>query len=152
MVSEAKTGRLDSGRTESNYFSPAHKLPVLQVCGDVHGQYYDLLNIFKINGAPSETNPYLFNGDFVDRGSFSMECILLLFAYKVLATQTSKFQVKRGGLRAYTWKKKRAQVAYPKHFYLARGNHETKSMNKLYGFQGEVRRGVYLSSSKANTD
>jgi serine/threonine-protein phosphatase 5 len=81
------------------------------VCGDVHGQYYDLLNIFKINGAPSETNPYLFNGDFVDRGSFSMECILLLFAYK---------------------------VAYPKHFYLARGNHETKSMNKLYGFQGEV--------------
>ena len=45
-----------------------------------------------------------------------------------------------------------AQVAYPKHFYLARGNHETKSMNKLYGFQGEVRRGVYLSSSKANTD
>ena len=49
-------------------------------------------------------------------------------------------------------KKKRAQVAYPKHFYLARGNHETKSMNKLYGFQGEVRRGVYLSSSKANTD
>jgi len=81
------------------------------VCGDVHGQYYDLLNIFKINGVPSETNPYLFNGDFVDRGSFSMECILLLFAYK---------------------------VAYPKHFYLARGNHETKSMNKLYGFQGEV--------------
>merc|ERR1719353_1275548 len=81
------------------------------VCGDVHGQYYDLINIFKINGKPSEKNPYLFNGDFVDRGSFSMECILLLFAYK---------------------------VAYPKHLYLARGNHETKAMNKLYGFSGEV--------------
>ncbi len=33
------------------------------VCGDVHGQYYDLLNIFKLNGAPSEENPYLFNGE-----------------------------------------------------------------------------------------
>jgi len=81
------------------------------VCGDVHGQYYDLLNIFEKNGPPSETNPYLFNGDFVDRGSFSVECILLLFSYK---------------------------VAYPKHFFLSRGNHETKAMNKLYGFSGEV--------------
>merc|ERR1719265_2768587 len=83
----------------------------ITVCGDVHGQYYDLLNIWELNGEPSERNPYLFNGDFVDRGSFSMECILLLFAYK---------------------------VAYPKHFFLARGNHETKNMNKLYGFEGEV--------------
>ncbi|KAG2615776.1 serine/threonine-protein phosphatase 5-like [Panicum virgatum] len=82
------------------------------VCGDVHGQYFDLLNIFALNGLPSEENPYLFNGDFVDRGSFSVEVILTLFAFKCL---------------------------YPKAMYLARGNHESKSMNKIYGFEGEVR-------------
>jgi serine/threonine-protein phosphatase 5 len=81
------------------------------VCGDVHGQYYDLLNIFEINGNPSEKNPYLFNGDFVDRGSFGVETVLTLLAYK---------------------------LAFPSHMFLARGNHETQSMNRLYGFQGEI--------------
>ncbi|XP_039062817.1 serine/threonine-protein phosphatase 5 isoform X1 [Hibiscus syriacus] len=82
------------------------------VCGDVHGQFYDLLNIFELNGLPSEENPYLFNGDFVDRGSFSVEVILTLFALKCMC---------------------------PSAIYLARGNHESKSMNKIYGFEGEVR-------------
>ncbi|XP_010053119.2 serine/threonine-protein phosphatase 5 isoform X1 [Eucalyptus grandis] len=82
------------------------------VCGDVHGQFYDLLNIFELNGLPSEENPYLFNGDFVDRGSFSVEVILTLFAFKCMS---------------------------PSAIYLARGNHESKSMNKIYGFEGEVR-------------
>lgn len=82
------------------------------VCGDIHGQYYDLLNVFDLNGKPSETNPYLFNGDFVDRGSFSVECIFVLFGFKLL---------------------------YPKHFYMSRGNHESENMNKMYGFEGEVR-------------
>ncbi|MBA0628221.1 hypothetical protein Godav_022985 [Gossypium davidsonii] len=85
---------------------------LLTVCGDVHGQFYDLINIFELNGLPSEENPYLFNGDFVDRGSFSVEVILTLFAFKCMC---------------------------PSAIYLARGNHESKSMNKIYGFEGEVR-------------
>jgi serine/threonine-protein phosphatase 5 len=82
------------------------------VCGDVHGQFYDLLNIFELNGLPSDENPYLFNGDFVDRGSFSVEVILTLFAFKCMS---------------------------PSGIHLARGNHESKSMNKIYGFEGEVK-------------
>jgi len=82
------------------------------VCGDVHGQYYDLLNIFELNGMPSPGDPYLFNGDFVDRGSFSVEVILTLLAWKVL---------------------------YPDAMHLTRGNHESHSMNKIYGFDGEVK-------------
>jgi len=83
------------------------------VFGDIHGQYYDLLNIFyNVNGLPSETNPCLFNGDFVDRGSFSVEVILTLLAFKLL---------------------------YPNHVFLNRGNHEAQTMNKVYGFEGEVR-------------
>ena len=82
------------------------------ICGDVHGQYYDLLNIFELNGNPCENNPYLFNGDFVDRGSFSVEVILTLFAWK---------------------------LCYPDSFHLTRGNHETRNMNKMYGFEGEVK-------------
>lgn len=84
----------------------------LVVCGDVHGQFYDLLNIFALAGKPSPSQQMLFNGDFVDRGSFSCEVIITLLAWKVL---------------------------YPATFHLMRGNHETANMNKMYGFEGEVR-------------
>ncbi|SBT37435.1 serine/threonine protein phosphatase 5, putative (PP5) [Plasmodium ovale wallikeri] len=84
----------------------------LTICGDIHGQFYDLLNIMKINGYPSENNSYLFNGDFVDRGSFSVEVIIFLYL---------------------------AKLTFPNNVHLTRGNHETDNMNKLYGFLGELQ-------------
>jgi len=57
---------------------------LINVCGDTHGQYYDLLNLFSINGVPTEKNQYLFNGDYVDRGSFSTEVLFILLSYKLL--------------------------------------------------------------------
>ena len=82
------------------------------VVGDLHGQFYDLLHIFEINGYPSEKNPYLFNGDYVDRGVFSLECVTTLIAYKIL---------------------------YPNHLFMARGNHENINLNQMYGFKNEVK-------------
>ena len=67
------------------------------IVGDVHGQLPDLLSIFRLNGTPSATNVYVFNGDWVDRGQASCECLLLILAWKVLL---------------------------PSHVFLNRGNHE----------------------------
>jgi len=83
----------------------------VNVVGDVHGQFFDLLAIFEHNGLPSAENPFVFNGDFVDRGSFSVEVLLLLLAWK---------------------------VACPSSMRLSRGNHEAPDMNLPYGFTGEV--------------
>ena len=84
----------------------------LTVCGDTHGQYFDLLEIFRLSGFPSDSHYYLFNGDFVDRGSWSTEIALLLYCYKWLR---------------------------PDKFFLNRGNHETDDMNRVYGFEGECK-------------
>ena len=70
------------------------------------------MELFRLNGLPTEKHYYLFNGDFVDRGSWSTEIALLLYAYKWLR---------------------------PKSFFINRGNHETDDMNRVYGFEGECK-------------
>jgi len=57
------------------------KAPV-KVCGDIHGQYYDMLRMLEYGGLPPESN-YLFLGDYVDRGRQGIETICLLFAFKI---------------------------------------------------------------------
>ncbi|KAF8650446.1 hypothetical protein AX16_005249 [Volvariella volvacea WC 439] len=82
------------------------------VIGDVHGQFYDMLRLYSLTGEPSDKHLLLMNGDLVDRGSWSIEVILTAFAFKWL---------------------------YPRSMYINRGNHETKDMNRTYGFEGEAK-------------
>ncbi|CAK4628756.1 hypothetical protein AeMF1_015246 [Aphanomyces euteiches] len=84
--------------------------PHITVIGDIHGQLDDLLLIFRENGLPSESNPYVFNGDLVDRGPRSIECALIVFAFALV---------------------------YPDHVHINRGNHEDRNINVSMGFMKE---------------
>ena len=92
----------------------------LYICGDIHGQYYDLLRVFDILKYPPQST-FLFLGDYVDRGKQSLECLLLLLCLK---------------------------IKYSDKIFLLRGNHECEALNKMYGFFDECKRRLSIKCFK----
>lgn len=96
----------------------------VNVCGDIHGQINDLVEIFRTGGLPPASR-YLFLGDYVDRGKYGTEVVIVLLGLKVL---------------------------YPDKMYVLRGNHESDSICRIYGFFDEVKRRFSVRLFKEFTD
>ncbi|KDO32597.1 hypothetical protein SPRG_03070 [Saprolegnia parasitica CBS 223.65] len=84
--------------------------PHMTIIGDLHGQLDDLMLILRENGYPSPENPYVFNGDIVDRGNRSVEVSLIILIW---------------------------MIVYPDAVHINRGNHEDKSITEVFGFMKE---------------
>ena len=91
------------------------------VVGDTHGQLHDALKLMSIAGEPSETNWYVFNGDFVDRGAWGAELFAVALAWKAAA---------------------------PNAVFLLRGNHECEFCTEVYGYKRELQ--VKYSKASGN--
>jgi len=89
-----------------------HDNAVVNVVGDTHGQYHDVLTLLEIAGKPSSKNCFVFNGDFVDRGAWGCEVLILFCLLK---------------------------ICYPKDVFLIRGNHESEFCTSCYGFERELK-------------
>lgn len=96
----------------------------VKVVGDTHGQFKDLMRIFRMSGMPPNTN-YLFLGDYVDRGKQSLETIMLLLCLK---------------------------LRFPNNVFLLRGNHECANVTKVYGFYDECKRRSSLKAWRMIVD
>ncbi|KRZ49813.1 Serine/threonine-protein phosphatase PP-X -like protein 1 [Trichinella nativa] len=120
LVEAAKSGKYFSEAVVRTLFNRVREIFInepnvlrvsspIVVCGDIHGQFFDLKSLFNCYGEVP-TNRYLFLGDYVDRGRNSLEVLLWLFSLK---------------------------VRFPEHIFLLRGNHECRTITQTYGFYDE---------------
>jgi serine/threonine-protein phosphatase PP1 catalytic subunit len=83
-----------------------------KIVGDIHGQFSDLVRLLECGGHPPDQN-YIFLGDYVDRGNYGVECMMLLICLK---------------------------IQNPDKLFCLRGNHECGPISRIYGFYDEVKR------------